>query len=291
MDASIISKLRTDATVEEYFSLLKPRVMGLVIFTALCGYILSPFSIHPFLAFVGLLAIATGAGASGCLNQWYEARTDALMDRTRHRAVSSGAIPADAALSLGIILSILSIIVLQITFGLMQCLLLAFTIFYYAFVYTVCLKPYTDQNIVWGGVSGALPPVIGYSLGGTIDLYAGILFFIIFFWTPAHFWALSLTLKEDYNKAHIPILPNTKGDAYTKKQILLYATLTALISFLPLFLRHSPLILWGIFIILNVIWLKKCIHLYNETLPQPLKVFFFSMVYLFSIFLLLSIFH
>lgn len=291
MNSGQIANEQDNATVKEYFSLLKPRVMGLVIFTTLCGYMLSPFSVHPFLALVGLLAIATGAGASGCLNQWYEARTDVLMERTKHRVLAIGIISSDAALALGIILSILSIIILQITFGLVQSLLLSFTIFYYAYIYTVLLKPHTDQNIVWGGVSGALPPVIGYSLGGSLDLYAWILFFIIFFWTPAHFWALSLTLKEDYSKANIPILPNTKGDSYTKKKIFIYAFWTSITSFLPLFLRPSSFILWGLFIILNALWLQKCYQLWNESLLNPLKVFFFSMFYLFFIFLFLSIFH
>lgn len=280
-----------EATVGDYCSLLKPRVMLLVVFTALCGYLVSPFRVHYFLALVGLLSIAMGAGASGCLNQWYEARTDAMMNRTKRRRVATGVISADAALSFGMILSALSIMLLQVTFGLMQSLLLVFTIFYYAFVYTVCLKPHTDQNIVWGGISGALPPVMGYSLGGTIDLYAWILFFIVFFWTPAHFWALSLTLKDDYAKAGIPILPNTKGDIYTKKCIVFYGILTAFTSFIPLFLRPSGVILWALFIILNALWIVKSVRLYCDESQNPLSIFFFSMFYLFSVFLLLSIFH
>ncbi|MBP9752366.1 MAG: heme o synthase [Proteobacteria bacterium] len=277
----------------DYWGLLKPRVMSLVIFTSVCGYLLSPFSVHPFLAFVGILSIAIGAGASGCLNQWYEQKTDALMSRTKNRPIPSGRIDSDSALSFGVILSITSIILLQISFGLLQSFLLLFTILFYSLFYTIILKPNTPQNIVWGGISGALPPVIGYSLGGSIDVYAFCLFLIIFFWTPAHFWALSLNCKDDYANASIPIMPNIKGDQYTKNLIFVYAILTTLSTFLLIYLRESSILYISLLIILNTYWLYICYQLRRKGTNQKdnLKVFFYSMIYLFLIFLFTSIFH
>lgn len=284
-------KLQQEANIPDYVALLKPRVMLLVIFTAFCGYMVSPLHVHPFLAFVGILSIAIGAGASGCLNQWYEVHTDSLMKRTQNRPLVRGVIHTNDALGFGIILSLLSIILIQVSFGILQSFLLSFTIAYYAFFYTIYLKPRFSQNIVWGGAAGALPPVIGYSLGSPIDAYACSLFLIIFLWTPPHFWALAMTLKNDYEKAKTPMLPNIKGDIYTKKQIVYYAILTTLSSLLPIVLRPSHIFLTIIIIIVNIIWLHHAYKLYNETNYNPLKFFGISIFYLFVIFLLLSVFH
>ncbi|CAO5680380.1 MAG: Protoheme IX farnesyltransferase [Holosporales bacterium] len=277
----------------DYWGLLKPRVMSLVIFTSICGYILSPFIVHPFLAFVGILSIAMGAGASGCLNQWYEAKTDSYMLRTKNRPIPSGRIDPDSALSFGVILSITSLILLQVSFGVLQSFLLFFTIIYYTCFYTMVLKPNTVQNIVWGGASGALPPLIGYSLGGTVDVYAFFLFLIIFFWTPVHFWALSLNCKEDYKNARIPIMVNLKGEQYTKNLMFVYALLTSLSTGMLVYLRESSLLFVILLLVLNFIWLYVCYRFTfsknNE--KQNLKVFFYSMIYLFLVFLFAAIFH
>lgn len=265
--------------------------MGLVVFTSVCGYLMAPHTIHPFLAVVGILAIALGAGSSGCLNQWYEAKSDALMLRTKNRPVASGRIPVDSALSFGLILAASSLLIMQIAFGTKSCLLLAFTIWYYAYFYTVLLKPNTDQNIVLGGAAGALPPVLGYSLVSSVDLFALSLFLIIFCWTPTHFWALSLNLKDDYAKAKIPVLPNTKGDFRTTIWIFVYAILTAIVSYIPLVLRPAAVSLWVIVSVLNIFWLMFSFRpIYNCTRKTTFPLFLYSMAYLFFLFLAFSIF-
>jgi protoheme IX farnesyltransferase len=273
-----------------YFALLKPRVMALVIFTSFSGYILSPHSCSPFFVFIGILSISIAAGASGCLNQWYEAETDALMERTKNRPVASGKITKESALSFGIILSVISLIMMQAAFGLLQTFLLAFTIWFYAYFYTIILKPRTPQNIVWGGISGALPPVIGYSLGGTIDIYAFVLFLIIFFWTPPHFWALSMTLKDDYKKAGIPLMPTEKGEVYTKKLMIFYGILTSLSSLLLLYLRETNIFHIISYVAINIYWFFLILN-NNFTKNKNIKLFLFSILYLFLIFFLASCFH
>ncbi len=278
------------ASVLDYFMLLKPRVMALVIFTSFCGYMLAPYSIHPFLAFSGIAAIALSAGASGCLNQWYEAKTDKMMVRTMNRPVASNRISKEEAFNFGIALSALSLILMQISFGFAQCLFLAFTIFYYAYFYTVILKPNTDQNIVIGGAAGAFPPMIGYFLAAPIDIFSISLFLIIFLWTPAHFWALSFSLREDYKQANIPILLNTKGASYTAKAIYIYAILTTVVSFAPLILRGASIIAWGLVGIVNIIWLYYATALFvNIGKRQAMPLFFYSIFYLFALFLLFTL--
>lgn len=279
-----------NSSLKDYIELLKPRVMGLVVFTAYCGYLLSPFSIHPFLAFVGILSIALGAGASGCLNQWYESKTDALMSRTKNRPIPSGRVSKESALRFGMVLAFTSVLLLQIAFSALQSLSLLFTIFYYSFFYSVILKPYTVQNIVIGGASGAFPPVIGYSLGGTIDTYAFFLFLIIFLWTPMHFWSLAFGIKDDYKASGLPILHNAKGDQYTKRRIFYYTIMTILSTFIPLLLRPSSILAWFSFFILNSILFYFAVELQKNTKKYK-DLFLFSMIYLFFIFLFLVFFH
>ncbi|CAO4847888.1 MAG: Protoheme IX farnesyltransferase [Holosporales bacterium] len=264
--------------------------MALVVFTSLCGFLLSPFPIHGLSAALGILSITLASGAAGCLNQWYEAKTDARMQRTKNRPVAAGRITPLASLTFGLFIAFLSLCIMQLTFGFFQSFFLFFNIVFYSYFYTVILKPNTDQNIVIGGGAGALPPVIGYSLCGTIDLYALVLFLIIFMWTPTHFWALSLRLKDDYKCANIPILPNTKGDHHTKKMMVVYALLTTLSSFIPLFLRSSMLVMWFAFITLNVVWLHLSYSVYKDQ-KDPIKLFLFSILYLFLIFFMLVVFH
>lgn len=280
----------TLASMSDYVDLLKPRVMALVIFTSFCGYLLAPYSIHPFLAFSGIFAIALGAGASGCLNQWYEAKIDSMMMRTKNRPVAAGRIATEDAFKFGIILSLFSLIIMQISFGFAHCLFLAFTIFYYVYFYTVILKPNTDQNIVIGGASGAFPPMIGYFLAAPIDLFSISLFLIIFLWTPAHFWSLSFSLKDDYKKSNIPIVLNTKGERYTAKAIYIYAILTTVVSFVPLILRNTSVIAWGVVGIVNVIWLYYATALFaNIEKTQAMTLFFYSIFYLFALFLIFTL--
>jgi heme o synthase len=213
-------------SVDDYFQLLKPRVMSLVVFTAVVGLFAAPGHIHPWLGFVTILCIAMGAGASGALNMWYDADIDAVMTRTAKRPVPSGAIAPGEALGFGLVLAIGSVLVLGLLVSVASALLLAFTIFFYAVVYTMWLKRWTAQNIVIGGAAGAFPPMVAWAaVTGTIDPGAVALFLLIFVWTPPHFWALALFKEGDYEKASVPMLPNVSGRGETKKQILIYTLL------------------------------------------------------------------
>jgi protoheme IX farnesyltransferase len=220
----------------DYFALLKPRVMSLVIFTAFVGIIAAPGAIHPWLAFVALLAIAVGAGAAGALNMWYDADIDALMRRTAKRPVPAGAVLPVEALGFGLTLAAGSVLVLGLMINLAAGLLLAFTIFFYIVIYTMWLKRLTPQNIVIGGAAGAFPPMIGWvSVTGHIDLGSIALFLIIFMWTPPHFWALALWKKinADYANAGVPMLPVVAGSDETRRQILIYTLVLTPVTFFP----------------------------------------------------------
>jgi len=214
------------ASWQDYLRLLKPRVMSLVVFTGFTGLICAGQPMHPLLAAVAVLCIAVGAGASGALNMWYDADIDARMRRTRARPVAAGRVQGADALALGITLSLLSCCLMLIAIGWLAAALLAFTIVFYAVVYTMWLKRSTPQNIVIGGLAGALPPVIGWAAAtGTAPMEAWILCAIIFMWTPPHFWALSLYTATDYEKAGVPMMPVVKGAAHTRKLILIYSLL------------------------------------------------------------------
>lgn len=222
------------AAAEDYIALLKPRVMSLVVFTAFVGLALAPGGTNVVIAIVSLIAIAVGAGASGALNMWYDADIDAKMARTRLRPVPAGRVTPTEALSFGLILSVLSVTVLGLAANWVAGGLLAFTIFFYAVIYTMWLKRWTPQNIVIGGAAGALPPMVGWAVvTGSVSVDSVILFLIIFMWTPPHFWALALLKQEDYRRAGIPMLPNVAGEAATARQILIYSVLLAPICVLP----------------------------------------------------------
>ena len=209
---------------QDYFQLMKPRVMSLVVFTGLTGLLAARAPIHPFLGAVAVLCIAVGAGASGALNMWYDADIDRQMRRTRGRPVPAGKVKGEEAASLGVVLSLLSVMFLGMAVNWLAAGLLAFTIVFYAVVYTMWLKRWTAQNIVIGGLAGALPPAIGWAAAtGSAPLNAWLMVAIIFFWTPPHFWALSLYVTTDYAKAGVPMLPVVKGARETRKQILLYS--------------------------------------------------------------------
>ncbi len=200
--------------VGDYIALLKPRVMSLVIFTALVGLAVAPGPIHPVTAFTALLCIAVGAGASGALNMWYDADIDSLMTRTARRPVPAGKVKPGEALAFGLTLSVFAVVVLGLLVNILSAALLAFTIFFYAVVYTMWLKRSTPQNIVIGGAAGAFPPMIGWAaVTGSLSLEPVLLFAIIFFWTPPHFWALAIYKTKDYARAGIPMLPVVAGDA------------------------------------------------------------------------------
>jgi len=230
------SGVRAPARWQDFLQLLKPRVMSLVVFTGLTGLVASGQAIHPLLAAVAILCIAVGAGASGALNMWYDADIDAKMRRTRGRPVPAGRVQGSDAAGLGVVLSLFSVMLMGMALNWLAAGLLAFTIIFYAVVYTMWLKRSTAQNIVIGGLAGALPPVIGWAAAtGEAPLNAWLLCAIIFMWTPPHFWALSLYTSEDYARAGVPMMPVVSGAASTRKQILVYSLILAPLGVLPAF--------------------------------------------------------
>ena len=219
---------------QDYVILLKPRVMSLVVFTALTGLLCAGVPLNPVLAAVAILCIAVGAGASGALNMWFDADIDRLMRRTAARPVPSGRVQGGDALALGVTLSLFSVMLMGLAVNLLAAALLAFTILFYAVVYTMWLKRATAQNIVIGGFAGALPPAVGWAAAsGTAPLNAWLLVAIIFFWTPPHFWALSLTTQDDYRRAGVPMLPVTHGEPTTRWQILIYSLILVPLALTP----------------------------------------------------------
>ena len=282
-------------TAGDYFALLKPRVMSLVIFTAFVGIIAAPGTLHPLLAIVALLAIAVGAGASGALNMWYDADIDAIMKRTKSRPVPRGAILPGEALGFGVTLAIGSVLVLGLMVSLVAAALLAFTIFFYVAIYTMWLKRWTPQNIVIGGAAGAFPPMIGWAaVTGTIDLGAISLFLIIFVWTPPHFWALALFREGDYEAAGVPMLPNVAGTDETRKQILLYTLLLLPIAFLPALLGVCGIVYVVGTGVLSAMFLYYAVNVYrlrdgDAADKACKKLFGFSILWLFLVFALIPV--
>ncbi len=226
----------------DYVELLKPRVMSLVIFTGLVGMAVAPGTINPVLGAIALLAIAVGAGAAGCLNMWFDADIDAIMIRTRKRPIPRGSVAREDALFFGAFLSGASVLTMWMAVGLIPAALLAFTISFYLFIYTMGLKRRTPQNIVIGGAAGALPPVIGWAaVTGSVSVEPLILFLIIFMWTPPHFWALALYRNGDYEKAGVPMMPVVAGKQSTRAQMLLYTLLLAPVTLMPSLLGYAGL--------------------------------------------------
>jgi protoheme IX farnesyltransferase len=228
--------VKAPARWQDFVQLMKPRVMSLVVFTALTGLICAGAPVNPILGAIAILCIAVGAGASAALNMWYDADIDAKMRRTRGRPVPAGRVQGADALALGVVLSMFSVMLMGMALNWLAAGLLAFTIFFYAVVYTIWLKRSTAQNIVIGGLAGALPPVIGWAAAsGSVPLNAWLLCAIIFMWTPPHFWALSLYTSEDYKKAGVPMMPVVAGPASTRKQILIYSLLFTPLCLIPAF--------------------------------------------------------
>lgn len=278
------------ARPSDYVALLKPRVMSLVIFTALTGILIAPSSVNPVIGFASLLAIATGAGASGALNMWYDSDIDALMRRTQKRPIPAGRMRKEDALGFGLVLAVLSVMTLGIVANWLAAALLAFTIFFYVAVYTMWLKRSTPQNIVIGGAAGALPPVVGYAAAtGELGLASIALFSIIFVWTPPHFWALALVKAEEYGRAGIPMLPNVKGHDRTRLEIFLYTLLLAPLGLMPWILGFASAAYGIAAAALGAAMVSLSARvLFNRTGPladrRAMQLFGFSILYLFLLF-------
>ena len=285
----------SEAGPGDYFALLKPRVMSLVVFTALVGLLIAPGYVHPFIGAVAILCIAVGAGASGALNMWFDADIDAVMSRTATRPIPSGRIERGEALTFGLILSGFSIITLGLIVNWLSAGLLAFTIFFYVAVYTMWLKRSTPQNIVIGGAAGALPPMIGWAcVTGSVSWESFVLFLMIFLWTPPHFWALALFKQGDYSKAGVPMMPNVAGVESTKRQVFIYAVATALVGVLPYFMGFAGVI-YGVLsagLGLGFVWYAfRVLRMppQDTSMKAAKAMFGFSLIYLFGLFAILLV--
>ncbi|GAO39960.1 protoheme IX farnesyltransferase [Sphingomonas changbaiensis NBRC 104936] len=285
------SSVPLPADWRDLFALTKPRVMSLVVFTALCGLLASRAAIDPVLGFTAILCIALGAGASGALNQWYEADLDAKMKRTAKRPLPAGRVDRQTALHFGVGLAAFSVLMLGLATNWLAAAILAFSIFFYAVVYTVWLKPNTPQNIVIGGAAGAFPPLLGWAAAsGHVTTLPALLFAIIFLWTPPHFWALALFVRTDYAAAGIPMLPVTAGVRATRQQILLYSLVLAAAAVAPWALGLTGAIygltaavLSAVFVVLAVrVWRNRATDA-AEMRPEK-SLFGFSILYLFILF-------
>jgi protoheme IX farnesyltransferase len=283
------------ASVADYVALLKPRVMSLVVFTALVGIVRAPGEVHPVIAFTALLCIAIGAGASGALNMWWDADIDALMTRTRARPVPAGRVTPGEALAFGTTLAVGSVVVLGLLVNVLSAALLAFTIFFYAVVYTMWLKRTTPQNIVIGGAAGAFPPMVGWAAAsGGIGLESVLLFLIIFFWTPPHFWALALYKTGDYARAGVPMLPVVSGADETRRQILIYTLVLVPLAISPFALGMAGLAYGAVSIVTGAIMLLLAWQVFRRRegarADQAAKrLFAFSILYLFLLFAVLLV--
>jgi protoheme IX farnesyltransferase len=285
----------SEASVGDFIALMKPRVMSLVVFTALVGLMVTPGYLHPVLGFAALLCITIGAGAAGALNMWYDADVDAVMRRTSRRPIPAGRVLPREALAFGVTLAIGSIAVLGLVANWLAAALLAFTIFFYVVVYTMWLKRATPQNIVIGGAAGAFPPMIGWAAAtGTIGLESVLLFLIIFFWTPPHFWALSLWRAEEYARAGIPMLPVVAGRAETRRQILLYSIVLAPVGASPWLLGYAGLLYGATAIVGGAAMIGLSLHIMirgdeDQGLRAAKRLFGVSILYLFMLFAALLI--
>jgi heme o synthase len=279
-----------EARFGDYVQLLKPRVMSLVVFTALVGLLVAPVSLHPVEAFSAILFIALGAGASGALNMWWDADIDAVMKRTQRRPVPSGRVGAGEALAIGLALSGISVVMLGLATNLAAAALLAFTIFFYAVVYSMWLKRSTPQNIVIGGAAGAFPPMIGWVCAtGSVSLEAALMFALIFMWTPPHFWALALFMKEDYHTAGVPMLTVTHGRRAARVHVLVYTLLLAPVAIWAALTQIGGPLSLAIAVVLNLwfvlgsfrIWRRDEVQAVADSYAVEKAFFRFSLLYLF----------
>ncbi len=274
------------STVGDYFSLLKPRVMSLVIFTGFIGMCVAPGSIHPIIGFVAILCIAIGSGAAGAINMWYERDIDTLMERTKNRPLPKSVMPAEEALHFGVGLAFASVIIMGLFVNLVSSLLLSAAILFYVFIYTIWLKRVTPQNIVIGGAAGALPPMIGWAaVTGNVSLESFLLFLIIFMWTPPHFWALSLYKCADYTKAGVPMMPVIKGVKHTQMQILLYSAILFFTTIAPYYIGMFGMVYLCVALILGITFMYLAYLVYiDENHKSAPKLFGYSILYLFLLY-------
>jgi protoheme IX farnesyltransferase len=281
------------ASVSDYLALLKPRVMSLVIFTALVGLAVAPGHMNPITAFTALLCIAVGAGASGALNMWYDADIDAVMTRTSRRPVPMGRVKPGEALAFGLTLSGFSVVTLGLLVNWAAAALLAFTIFFYAVVYTMWLKRSTPQNIVIGGAAGAFPPMIGWAaVTGSVSLESVLLFLIILFWTPPHFWALALYRTQDYARAGVPMMPVVAGEVSTRWQVLLYTLVLVPLGIAPWALGFAGPVYGTVASVTGAIMLGLAVQVLRERSPAERasrNMFAFSILYLFLLYAVLLV--
>jgi protoheme IX farnesyltransferase len=281
--------------VADYVALMKPRVMFLVVFTALVGLVAAPGSLHPVLAIAALICIAAGAGASGALNMWYDADIDAAMARTAARPIPRGHVTPSEARSFGAVLAVGSVICLGLMANWLAAALLALTIGFYVFVYTMWLKRTTPQNIVIGGAAGAVPPMIGWAAAtGTISLESFVLFLIIFVWTPPHFWALAILRTRDYERAGVPMLPVVKGEDATRLQILIYSSILAPLGMVPAIIGLGGTLYAAAASVLGALFVVLALACYREREGEKAAraakdLFAYSVLYLFLLFAVLLV--
>ena len=276
----------------DFFALTKPRVMSLVIFTGLCGLLAAPAPINPVLGFTAILCIAVGAGGAAALNQWWEADIDAGMKRTAERPLPAGRMDRTSARDFGGLLSAASVFLMGFAVGWLAAAILAFSIFYYAVIYTIWLKPRTPQNIVIGGGAGAFPPLIGWvAATGDITLMPVVLFAIIFFWTPPHFWALALFVQSDYAKVGIPMMPVVAGEVSTRRQILLYAILLLPLTLVPWWIGGTGAVYGITAALLSVVFALLSLRVAvrrkqgeDDPMKPEKQLFAYSVLYLFALF-------
>ena len=286
MNTAVQNKF-AESHARDYWELLKPRVMALVVFTAIVGLLLAPSSIHPITALSAILCIAVGSGAAGAINMWFDRDIDAIMERTQSRPLPSGRVSPDDALGFGVTLSLGSVLIMALTVNIPAAFYLLGAILFYVLVYTIWLKRRTPQNIVIGGAAGAFPPLIGWvAVTGQASWEAWVLFAIIFFWTPPHFWALSLYKSEDYKKAQVPMLPVVQGIETTKSQIILYTLLLIGVSILPTWLGFLGWFYGGTALLLGTIFLILALRVKMIQDRKPaVQTFLYSILYLFLLFL------
>ena len=279
--------------INNFYQLMKPRVMSLVIFTCVVGLIAAPVKVDFITSALSLCAVALGAGAAGALNMWYESDLDALMKRTCLRPIPTGKVSQNQALIFGLTTAFISVVALYYFSNLLSAVMLAITILFYVVIYTIWLKKLTPQNIVIGGAAGAFPPIIGWTIAtGNITLEPILYFLIIFFWTPSHFWALSLYKTEDYNNASIPMLPVVAGIKITKVNIFVYGLILFIISLTPYYFGYLGLIYFSTCLILGSYYVYLCYKLLIETVDEnkfAKKIFIYSILYLFLIFIAILI--
>ena len=280
-----------EAGVADFFALLKPRVMSLVVFTGFAGMLAAPGHLHPLLSAIAILCIAVGAGAAGAINMWYDADIDALMSRTAERPIPAGRMEQSEALAFGVVLAVGSVLTMALAINFVAAALLALTILFYVFVYTVWLKRRTPQNIVIGGAAGAFPPMVGWAaVTGDVTLASISLFAIIFMWTPPHFWALSLFRAGEYARAGIPMLPVVAGVRETKRQILIYTAILAPLAVAPSFLGITGVTYALVVLTLGLVFLAGAIALWRDASEAAAKrLFGYSIIYLFLVFTLMMI--